>query len=266
MKVDETSKLFNNKDFLKDKEKFSLVYKMLKSKDKLFLSDEESYLLARGTVGYPTWVWTKDNLSYDKVLEVEDLLKKNYLPEEVNSFTCKKEVYSYFEKDLDAYDYFEMGFLLCKSLNDVEKAKGFLDNPRYSDKTLLAKYWQDNSKEMEYQTELTYEEALEEVSKWLDDPKYFVWRDEKGRAVSLGCYSEDANLAKVSHVYTPKEERCKGYCRSLVYEVTKKLLEEGLTPVLYTDLHYEASNHTYKKVGYEDQGYLVNFKVKRKEK
>ena len=26
--------------------------------------------------------------------------------------------------------------------------------------------------------------------------------------------------------------------------------------------NYEESNHTYKKVGYEDRGYLVNFKVR----
>ena len=263
MKVDKNSKLFLNKDFLKDREKFSLVYKMLKTENGLFLSDNESYLLANGTVGYPTWVWTKDNLNYDKVLEVERLLKENYLFEDVNKFTCKKEVYEYFEKDLNAYDYFEMGFLLCKKLNDVKLSKGFLDHPKYSDKTLLAKYWQDNSKEMDYQEELTYEEALEEVSKWLDDEHYFVWRNNEGKAVSLGAYSTDDNLAKLSHVYTPPNERCKGYCTSLVYEVTKKLLEEGLTPVLYTDLHYEVSNHTYKKVGYEDRGYLVNFKVNK---
>lgn len=262
MKVDENSKLFLNKDFLKDKEKFSLVYKMLKSKEKLFLSDEENYLLAKGTKGYPTWVWTKDNLSNEKLLEVLNLLKENYLVEDENKFTCKKEVYEYFKNNLDTYDYFEMGFLLCKKLNDVEKANGFLDHVKYSDKTLVAKYWQDNSKEMDYQEELTYAEALEEVSKWLDDEHYFVWRNNEGRAVSLGCYGTDNGLAKLSHVYTPLEERCKGYCRSLVYEVTKLLLEEGLTPVLYTDLHYEASNHTYKKVGYEDKGYLVNFKVR----
>ena len=258
-------KLLKTKEFLKDKEKFSLVYKMLKSDKKLFLSDGENYLVARGTVGYPTWVWTKDNLDYEKFLEVERLVKENYLVEEENSFTCKKDVYKYFEKDLEAYNYFEMGFLLCKKLNDVKLANGFLDHPKYSDKTRLAKFWQDNSKEMDYQEELTYQEALEEVSKWLDDDKYFVWRNTEGKAVTLGCYSTDNGLAKLSHVYTPPEERCKGYCRSLVYEVTKQLLEEGLTPVLYTDLNYEASNHTYKKVGYEDQGYLVNFKVKRKE-
>ena len=81
MKVDEHSKLFLNKDFLKDREKFSLVYKMLKSDKGLFLSDEENYLLAKGTPGYPTWVWTKDNLSKDKLLEVLNLLKENYLVE-----------------------------------------------------------------------------------------------------------------------------------------------------------------------------------------
>ena len=102
MKVDEHSKLFVNKDFLKDKEKFSLVYKMLKSKEKLFLSDEENYLLAKGTVGYPTWVWTKDNLDEDKLLEVLNLLKENYLTEEENKFTCKKEVYEYFKKLFDS--------------------------------------------------------------------------------------------------------------------------------------------------------------------
>ena len=41
MPTNDYNKLLKTKDFLKDREKYSLVYKMLKSDSKLFLTDEE---------------------------------------------------------------------------------------------------------------------------------------------------------------------------------------------------------------------------------
>lgn len=255
-----TDTFLENSDFQKEKYKYNLLYKMLLSKDKLFYSNQE-YVLGRSSNKTPTWVWTKDNLSYEKVLEVEELLRKYYLSEET-SLTCKKELYEYLKRDFNVRDYFEMGFLVCHKLKDVKLSDGYMDRPNYSDKTLLAKYWQNSCKEQD-NLDLTYEECLEEVSNWLNSDTFYVWRNKLGKVVSMANYSVVSNMAKVSHVYTPDEERCKGYCTSLVYELTKKLLEKGLVPLLYTNYNYKPSNHTYKKVGYESEGYLVNFKVRK---
>ena len=109
---------------------------------------------------------------------------------------------------------------------------------------------------------MTQIEAFEEVESWLEEKQFYVLKDTTGEVVSMAGYTTNGKRAKVTHVFTPKEERGKGYCQYLVYSLTKKLLEEGYTPLLYTDYNYKASNEAYKKVGYEDEGILINFKIK----
>jgi hypothetical protein len=51
------------------------------------------------------------------------------------------------------------------------------------------------------------------VDKWLKDEKFYVWRNEQVKAVSLVIYTTESHLF---HVFTPKEEICKGYYTTLV--------------------------------------------------
>ena len=73
-KIDKYSKVFELEEFKKDKYKFNLIFKMLESDTALFYSDLDNYIIGRGTLGYPTWIWSKDNITYDKVLEIEKLI------------------------------------------------------------------------------------------------------------------------------------------------------------------------------------------------
>ena len=57
-------------------------------------------------------------------------------------------------------------------------------------------------------------------------------------------------------LYTKPEERRKHYALHLVYQVTRKAKDMGLTPMLYTDAEYPASNACYQKIGYALRGAL----------
>lgn len=265
MQLTDLTEFLDKSKFDQDKEEFHLFYKMT-GKDSMFLSDNATYCLGRGNEDLPTWVWTEDNLSLEKVKEVEDLLKLHYLVLDENKLTCKKELYDYLKNDLTGLkDYFEMGFLVCEDLNSVNLAHGRFDRPNYGDKTTLARFWYENCQEMEYNDKVTFEEALETADDFLKNENFYVWRNPEEKAVSMGCFTVTNNQAKLSHVYTPETERCRGYCTSLVYCLTKKALEAGMVPLLYTDLNYEASNHVYKKVGYKEKGMLVNFTAPKQE-
>ena len=63
-------------------------------------------------------------------------------------------------------------------------------------------------------------------------------------------------MASINLVYTLPKERRKHYAENLVYQVTKLAVNEGLSPMLYTDADYPASNECYKKIGYVLRGSL----------
>lgn len=261
--IENDNKVFVSENFQKDKYKFYLITKNLESKDLVLYSDEENYVLCRGGIDFPTWIWTKDGIVMDIVREIEQAIDFYLTDKEKDKFTCKKELYDLFVADnfekLNQEDYFEMGTLMCQSTKQPKVCDGRLDIPTLSDKDILVKYWFDDCQEMSGIDSITYEQAENDVQAMLDSKNFYIWRNEKGKIVSMVSYNVADDQAKLSHVYTPTEERGKGYAANIIYNVTNKLLELGLVPLLYTDYNYPPSNKAYINAGYEDTGILINF-------
>ncbi|MBB4824359.1 putative GNAT family acetyltransferase [Sporosarcina luteola] len=91
----------------------------------------------------------------------------------------------------------------------------------------------------------------EKVAKFLEDREIFVWEDE-GVVVSMMKKARPTkNSITVTLVFTPADQRKKGYARSLVALVSKELLREYSFCMLYTDMLNPTSNKIYKEIGYE---------------
>ena len=253
--------LLSIENFVKDKYKFHIMFKIMLSEERLIYSDHENYIIGRSAKEYPVWIWTVDGISKEKIHEMLNLLEM-FLDKDEVIITCKEELYHELSEMYNITTYFELGFLTCKKLNSTKISMGYFDRPNYSDKIALATFWKDLCKE-ENNIEIPFTSALMEVDNWLNSDKFYVWRNGMGKVVSIASYSVLGEQAKISHVYTPVEERRKGYSKSLVYTLTEKILNENLVPLLYTNYNYSISNEMYKKLGYESKGYLINFQIKR---
>ncbi|MDQ0208493.1 GNAT family N-acetyltransferase [Alkalicoccobacillus murimartini] len=99
---------------------------------------------------------------------------------------------------------------------------------------------------------LTEEESEERVSRFLSERRLYVWEDH-GEPVSMAAASRPSKTnINISFVYTPANQRKKGYASACVAEVSARLLEEGYqTLSLYTDLSNPTSNHIYQEIGFE---------------
>ncbi len=80
----------------------------------------------------------------------------------------------------------------------------------------------------------------------------YLWED-KGRVVSLAAYGGPTpNGIRVGPVYTPPEERGKGYASACVAALSQMLLDGGRRfCFLFTDLANPTANHIYQSIGYE---------------
>lgn len=91
----------------------------------------------------------------------------------------------------------------------------------------------------------------ERVQKFVKAREVFLWEDN-GKVVSMMKKSRPSkNGITVSLVFTPKEERRKGYARTLVAEISKELLKEYEFCMLYTDMMNPTSNKIYQEIGYK---------------
>ena len=77
--------------------------------------------------------------------------------------------------------------------------------------------------------------------------------EKDGKIVATASCNRHLTKGKsIGNVYTPKEERGKGYAYNLVYRISKEFLDSGLEYcVLFTDDSNPISNHVYEKIGYE---------------
>jgi uncharacterized protein len=79
----------------------------------------------------------------------------------------------------------------------------------------------------------------------------YLWDDQ--RPVSLAAVGGPTpHGARVGPVYTPPEQRGRGYASNLVAAVSQAQLDAGRRAVfLFTDLANPTSNHIYQTIGYE---------------
>ncbi len=255
------NKIFNSQEFQKDKYKFLLILKNLNSETLELYSDEENYLLCRGSIKYPTWIWTKDNFDKSLLVEIEEAINLYRLDKDTR-FTCKKELYDLLVLDkfegLGDY-YFEMGYLVCSKTVPPKQTDGYMTLATKDDEEVLTEFIYRESREITDISDLTWEEARKHFEKRLNDGEYYVWKNCNDKIVCQACYSVIDGNAKMTGDYTLPEARGKGYAANIIYQLTNKALALGYHVSLYTDYQYIPSNKAYKNVGYIDDDVLINF-------
>jgi len=101
---------------------------------------------------------------------------------------------------------------------------------------------------------MTRAEALKKAEDRITQGSIAVW-DVGGRIVSQAAVSGTENVARVNFVYTPPEERGKGYASAVVAQLSQQLLDQGRAMCcLYADARNPVSNSIYRKIGYEFVG------------
>lgn len=260
--IDRNNKIFKDEEYIKEKYMFSVIEENLLLDTMFLISDSESFIAGRSEENRPVWIWTKSDISKEKLELIKEVI--GYFVVQGNKkFTVKKDVYDYFKDTnfnlINYNDYFEMGALECHKTILPKKCDGKIDRPVQEELDVLARYWYDDCREMNKTEEITMDEAYEHMRELIGTDSFCIWRNDNGKIVSMLKYRISNGLVKLNHVYTPSEERRKGYAANLVYVVTKEMLEKSLQPLLYTDYNYIPSNKSYMNVGYIQTGVLVNF-------
>ena len=103
------------------------------------------------------------------------------------------------------------------------------------------------------------ESARSRAEKLIKDQQLYVW-DRDGPVSIAGVSRPMRHGMTIGLVYTPPEQRSKGYATSCVLLLTKKLLSDGYSFCsLYTDLANPTSNSIYAKIGYVPIGDALAF-------
>ena len=90
------------------------------------------------------------------------------------------------------------------------------------------------------------------VERKLEEGVLWFWVDDAGRPVHLtGANPPAFGVVRIGPVFTPKEERGRGWAGAAVAEVSRRLRAEGNRVILFTDQANPTSNALYQALGYE---------------
>lgn len=260
-RINPDDKIFKSVEFLKDKYEYDLVIKNLKNAEVTLYSDEENYFICGTEKKYPAWIWTKNGIDVSLIKEIEECINLYLNEGDKSKFVCKKELYQLLVED--KYENlnpkaFEMGFYICEKIIKPQECDGYCRKATVDDLDILTKYSYDDHKEMIVE-DITIDEARKNIQDLIDKDILYVWINNDEKIVSMAHYKSANGQSTINTVYTPRDERRRGYAANLVYYLTSKILDMGNVPLLYTDYNYLASNKCYKKIGYEEKGVLINF-------
>jgi predicted GNAT family acetyltransferase len=132
----------------------------------------------------------------------------------------------------------------------LEKSPGSWRYARKDEAPLLANWFKAFEKDTGLKNS-PLDAIKEKVNQFLEDKEVFFWED-KGKIVSMMKKARPSERGvTVSFVYTPLEERKKGYARTMVAAGSEELLKTYDFCVLYTDMMNPTSNKIYQEIGYQ---------------
>ncbi|MEV6965249.1 GNAT family N-acetyltransferase [Hamadaea sp. NPDC051192] len=92
----------------------------------------------------------------------------------------------------------------------------------------------------------------------------WFWVDETGEPVHLtGANPPSYGVARVGPVYTPPEQRGRGWASAAVAEVSRRIVAEGARACLFTDQANPTSNKIYAALGYHPVVDMANLVLVR---
>lgn len=257
----------NEKDYKlleNDKYTFFVLSRIMNGKCNLLLSNHEDIIICFTENPYPVWIWTKDNISKDKMEYVYNLINQKGLLNYKYRFNLKYELYEYFvnrskEDNIDINILVNMYAYDC--INPIRPKDNVLGNIHLcvdNDKEEVINFLELFHNELGIDKKDDY---FNDAKEFIEAKNTFFWENENGEFVASTRFVPNGDLASISFVYTKPQYRRMHYAENLVYEVTMLVSSKGYTPMLYTDSNYLASNKCYEKIGYKLQGKLCMIKI-----
>jgi hypothetical protein len=254
--------ILHERPFLDSEVPFHVVHRIADDPDALLLHSEDGrIIIAESDPQKPMWIWVDqgdmDELVHQVILGMEDTfrsrtrLKLISTPEFFDAFL--KDYPCSYQKEMvmEAYECRRVipaggpGTVSLPSLDDCDTIADFCAG------FLSDALGMDSSRESQ----------LDGARTLILSGNLYVLKEGDEIVAMANIAHRSARHARINNVYTPPSHRRKGYASLLVADLSRRILTEGLIPVLYTDLTNATSNKVYQEIGYTPCGKVDQYGI-----
>jgi len=242
------------------------LFELIRKNDSAFIAtDDESYIFAENSRRTPSWLFLKGKPSgktFDELVTlVSGMVKLNalfkintredYAAELLDevSRTCRVSYAA--EIPMEVY--------ACKKPAPFPSSDGQMISPREEHREILKKFVVGMVRDS---AGLVFGEDDTEkfTSALLSAQHFFLWESSEGKIVSMAKIAHKTDkYARLNAIFTDTEERGRDYTKMLTSTLSGSLIEEGVIPLIYTDMRDTKKNEAYRMLGYEKVGEITQF-------
>ena len=235
-----------------DRYTFAVLSRILPGPCAVTRTDHERFILCHSVAPYPVWIWTADGLSEAEKRRAWETLRsacplsaghtcnlKYELAEAFIDLARREGLRLRIATNMLAYD--------CPApIAPAHPAQGRLHRCTAADTEEVAALifeFHQSVGDARFDMDTCRRMAEQHIA-----GHFYFWKDAQDATVACCSFNPNGDLGCVGSVYTLPAHRRRHYAQQLVYEVTRIIAEAGLTPMLYTDADYAASNACYEKM------------------
>lgn len=259
--------LLNQGPFLNYEVQFNLFHSIIEGKEVIALKTEDKNAIALQNPGHPMWLWINEALEKPIIDDIINSLCNQVKDDKLGSISGKPEFVKLFAEQyskmlgisysaslgMEAYQ--------CPKVIKPQNVQGKLIRAELKHIDIVADFcagfvfWC-------FGVTVTKESQIPGAEKMIKSGNLFLW--EVGQKISsmVNIAHRSKRHARINNVYTPPEERKKGYASAMVAELSSALCDEGLIPMLYADIKNADSNNVYKGIGFKESGRIDNIVFK----
>ena len=159
-----------------------------------------------------------------------------------------------FSQGYGKHPFIDMALIVHRltTVNKLPLAPGKFEMADNNDVDLLAEWSMVFEEEKDSAVRKSTEQVLKITQGKIAAGDVFKWTDKNNTVCMAAINRRTKNAGIVGMVYTPHEYRGNGYATSHVQRLSEYILQKGFRYCgLFTDKANPASNHIYKKIGYE---------------
>jgi len=260
-----TTELLNSKPFIENEVQFNLIHRIADDKNALILtSEDKNVIVARSNPKLPMWIWIDNKVNLDKIDSfLNEIDSKLSLEDKFDIVTTPKigKLFTY-KIDCTYKIFMELNSFECKKTIKPNKLNGIMDKPSLYDIEIIANYNKGFYKESLNQN-VEYEQLLESAKRQVETNNLYCLKVNSKIVSIANIAHKSLRYARVNNVYTPPNQRSRGYASELMYYLCEIIIENGLTPNLYTDISNKTSNKVYRNIGFKECGKVTHYIINR---
>lgn len=254
----------SQQSFLREEVRFDLLNTICEGELAASLQTGDGGAVVLGNPGRNIWLWVDGDrgsaYASEAIGELAERLKGAALPGVVAAPESAKifcEVYCR-KSGASAKLNFSLMSYFCPAVKTPQGVPGRMETAGKEHAETVADFICCFNRDC-FHTEGEREQAFASAQDMIGAGKLMLWQANGKTVCMAAAIRRSARHVRIGFVYTPPEERSKGYASALVATVSQGILDEGLMPVLYADLANPASNKAYRNIGYIPAGQVDEY-------